>query len=673
MVFKKRKICDRMKKRKNKGRGGSMANQKNNKSNQNKSKSQSKNKSTSSKNSTSTKQKNASAKKTNASKKVSKVPSTETKPIKTNAGKKIKTTTSIKNPQPPKEKKVIKETDFEKLGLSNKKFEEEIEEDIKKRSKELEELSEILLSRTIFEEENTKEVEIPLSEEIFQNLEDVFEEEPVENQKQQQTEEKESSLKKGHSKGYKSILIDCFLLLFCIILFLVLISITPKIHLLGDTTMKLDYGTTYVEPGATAKYLGKDYTKNLEVTGKVSTDKIGVYYVTYKIKNSSFQLTKKRKIEVVDRKPPVIKLVGDEEVKICPDSTYSEEGIEAIDEYEGDLTKQVKIKKEKDYITYSVKDSSNNEAKVIRKIVEIDQENPRIELEGSETVYADFEGTYKEPGYKVTDNCDGDITNQVEVQGSVDTSKMGRYQLTYAVKDKSGNTSEVTRTVVVSRRTDPESGTLKSGAIYLTFDDGPNPGTTSQILDILKEEGVKATFFVTAHGPDSLLKREFDEGHSIALHTATHDYSYVYRSEENYFEDLKRVSDRVKRVTGQETKLIRFPGGSSNTVSRHYNQGIMTRLTAEVLERGYRYYDWNVDASDAWQCAKSSVSNKRDCVYNNVTRNLSKSNANVVLMHDVKQHTADALRDIIRYGKENGYSFELIDMGTKMVRFKVNN
>lgn len=129
----------------------------------------------------------------------------------------------------------------------------------------------------------------------------------------------------------------------------------------------------------------------------------------------------------------------------------------------------------------------------------------------------------------------------------------------------------------------------------------------------------------------------------------------------------------MKRVTGQETKLIRFPGGSSNTVSRHYNQGIMTRLTSEVLERGYRYYDWNVDASDAWQCAKSNVGNKRDCVYNNVTRNLSKSHANVVLMHDVKQHTADALRDIIHYAKENGYSFELIDTGTKMVRFKVNN
>lgn len=528
------------------------------------------------------------------------------------------------------------------------------------------------MSRTIFEEENTKEVDIPLSEEIFQKLEDVFEEKPVE-EEPLTIETKEPSKKKKHVKERKTLLIDNFLLGLCVGMFLALISITPKVHLLGDTTMKLDYGTTYVEPGATAKYLGKDYTKNLEITGKVSTDKIGVYYVTYQIKKSSFKLTKKRKIEVVDRIPPVIQLVGAEEVKICPDSTYNEEGIKAIDEYDGDLTKQVKIQKEKDHITYSVKDSSNNEAKVVRKIVEIDEENPKIELEGSGTVYADFEGTYKEPGYKAMDNCDGDITNQVAVTGSVNTNQIGRYQLTYFVKDKVGNTSEVTRTVVVSRRTDPESGTLKKGAIYLTFDDGPNPGTTSQILDVLKEEGVKATFFVTAGGPDSLLKREFDEGHAIALHTASHDYSYVYRSEENYFEDLKRVSDRVKRVTGQETKLIRFPGGSSNTVSRHYNQGIMTRLTNEVLERGYRYYDWNVDASDAWQCAKSSVSNKRDCVYNNVTRNLSKSNANVVLMHDVKQHTADALRDIIRYGKENGYSFELIDTGTKMVRFKVNN
>ncbi len=663
-----------MKKGKNKGRGGKMANQKNKNQIQNKNKNRTQNqiKSNLNKEATSAKLKVSSPKNKGTSKSNVNNTNTRKKSTKTSVGRNSKQTTSINQEQSPKEKKIKKETEFEKLGLSNRNFEEEIEEDIKKRSKELEELSEILLSRTIFEEENTKEVEIPLSEEIFEKLESALEETTV-TQNILPVESKKDLPKKKKNKKRKVILIDILLLLICTILFSVLLSITPKIHLLGDATMKLDYGTPYVEPGATAKYLGKDYTKRLKITGKVSIDKVGVYYITYKIKDSSFQLTKSRKIEVVDRKAPIIKLTGNKEAKICPGSTYNEEGIEAIDEYEGDLTKQVKIEKEKDYITYSVKDSSNNEAKVVRKIVEVDEEKPKIELEGSKTVYADFEGTYKEPGYKAFDNCDGDITNQVEVKGSVDTSKIGRYQLTYSVKDRGGNTEEVERTVIVSKRTDPESGILKTGAIYLTFDDGPNPGTTSKILDILKEEGVKATFFVTANGPDSLLKREFDEGHSIALHTATHDYSYVYRSEENYFEDLKRVSDRVKRVTGQETKLIRFPGGSSNTVSRHYSQGIMTRLTNEVLERGYRYYDWNVDASDAWQCAKSSVSNKKDCVYNNVTRNLSKSHANIVLMHDVKQHTADALRDIIRYGKENGYSFELIDTGTKMVRFKVNN
>jgi len=660
-----------MKKRKNKGRGGIMASPKNNQStqNKNKGKNQSKNKN---KSVVSAKKKNTPIKKTNTSKEVARVESKKKKLTNANTDKTKKIDPPIEKEEKKKESKPKKKTGFEELGLSSQNFETEIEEDIKKRSKELEELSEILLSRTIFEEENTKEEEIPLSEEIFQKLEDAFEEEkPLDENKQEEI--KDTPLKKKHFNTRRAILIDSLFLLVCIISFSILISVTPKIHLLGDETMKLDYGTPYIEPGATAKYLGKDYTKKLEITGKVSTDKIGVYYVTYKIKDSSFKLTKKRKIEVVDQKAPIIKLVGQEEAKICPDSTYNEEGVEAIDEYEGDLTKQIKIEKEKDHITYSVKDSSNNEAKVIRKIIEIDEENPTIALEGSGTVYADFEGVYKELGYKAIDNCDGDLTSQVEVKGSVDTSKIGRYQLTYSVKDKSGHIGEATRTVIVSKRTDPESGTLKSGAIYLTFDDGPNSGTTDRILNILKEEGVKATFFVTANGPDSLIKREFDEGHSIALHTASHDYSYVYRSEENYFEDLKRVSDRVKRVTGQESKLIRFPGGSSNTVSRHYNQGIMTRLTKEVLERGYRYYDWNVDASDAWQCAKSSVSNKKDCVYNNVTRNLSKSGANVVLMHDIKPHTVEALRDIIRYGKENGYSFELIDTGTKMVRFKVNN
>ena len=204
--------------------------------------------------------------------------------------------------------------------------------------------------------------------------------------------------------------------------------------------------------------------------------------------------------------------------------------------------------------------------------------------------------------------------------------------------------------------------------IALTFDDGPHPRYTPQILKILKKYNVKATFFVTNKGPDELIKREYDEGHTVALHTASHDYAILYASDEAYFNDLYSVQDRVKRITGYESKIIRFPGGSSNTISRKYSDGIMSRLTREVQNRGFRYYDWNVSSGDA-----AGGSPAPSQIYNNVVNALRYDRVNMVLMHDIKSYTRDALRDIIRYGKENGYTFEKITMDTDMITQRVNN
>src|SRR5699024_5238173 len=110
-----------------------------------------------------------------------------------------------------------------------------------------------------------------------------------------------------------------------------------------------------------------------------------------------------------------------------------------------------------------------------------------------------------------------------------------------------------------------ENPEWKEKAVYLTFDDGPSENT-GRILDILKQYNIKATFFVTGNNQehDDMIKRAFDEGHSIGLHTYTHDYASVYASEEAYFDDLKKISDLVESIIGQKSYLIRFPGGSSN-------------------------------------------------------------------------------------------------------------
>ena len=206
------------------------------------------------------------------------------------------------------------------------------------------------------------------------------------------------------------------------------------------------------------------------------------------------------------------------------------------------------------------------------------------------------------------------------------------------------------------------------GVIYLTFDDGPSAATTGDILDILKAEGVQATFFVTCSGPDSLIKREYDEGHAIGLHTASHNYALVYSSVTNYFNDLNRVSARVKSITGFDSKIIRFPGGSSNTISRHYSSGIMSTLTKEVVNRGYRYFDWNVSSGDA-EAANPPVAR----IISNTEAGLSHNRFNMVLMHDIKGHTRDALKTIIEWAKSNGYTFSKITDTTPMITQHVNN
>ena len=125
---------------------------------------------------------------------------------------------------------------------------------------------------------------------------------------------------------------------------------------------------------------------------------------------------------------------------------------------------------------------------------------------------------------------------------------------------------------------------ISDKTIYLTFDDGPSY-LTEGILDILKEENVPATFFVTTRQIDkysNLIIRMREENHTIGLHTSSHVYSYVYSSLENYFNDLNIVRTKVFDITGIKSRIIRLPGGSSNTVSKKYSPGIVTQITNKL-------------------------------------------------------------------------------------------
>lgn len=214
------------------------------------------------------------------------------------------------------------------------------------------------------------------------------------------------------------------------------------------------------------------------------------------------------------------------------------------------------------------------------------------------------------------------------------------------------------------------AGLQNDHKVYLTFDDGPSQNTL-EILRILKEHNAKATFFVVNSKYNAYMKRIVKSGNAIALHTFTHSYKTIYQSEAAYFEDLQKISDVVKRETGVEAKVIRFPGGSSNTVSRRYRKGIMSRLTKQVEEKGYTYFDWNCSSGDANGNGIPAAKLLR-----NIRAETKHMNGHiVVLMHDsqAKTTTVEALPDILTYFESRGFTFEVLTPETPVVHHGVNN
>jgi len=203
---------------------------------------------------------------------------------------------------------------------------------------------------------------------------------------------------------------------------------------------------------------------------------------------------------------------------------------------------------------------------------------------------------------------------------------------------------------------------------YLTFDDGPSENTAA-ILDILDRYNVKGNFFVVGGRKAERYKLIVDRGHVLALHSMTHSYSKIYRSVDAYFADLCELENYVYAAAGVRPKIIRFPGGSSNTVSNKYCNGIMKTLVKEVESRGYVYYDWTIDSSDADDnnVPANQILDKikAECV--------GRSNVNI-LMHDsgsTKQTTVEALPGIIEYLKSEGFTILPITEGTKPVHHRV--
>ena len=193
---------------------------------------------------------------------------------------------------------------------------------------------------------------------------------------------------------------------------------------------------------------------------------------------------------------------------------------------------------------------------------------------------------------------------------------------------------------------------LEEKSICLTFDDGPTDSTTPHILDILKSENVKATFFVIGkqvRSREEILRREYEEGHRIAIHTYSHEYKAIYTSEETLRSDILQCRKAILKVLpAWNCDLYRFPGGS---------WGIRDELKETVKKMKLRAVDWNASAEDAVNPAATA-----DKLFDYVLSSAGNRKHIVLLMHDGVGYkaTVQALPKIIQYFRGKGYKFQLL-------------
>lgn len=477
---------------------------------------------------------------------------------------------------------------------------------------------------------------------------------------------------------------------FVAVLVMLFLFSSPKIKVKGGDDVTVEVFSSYSDEGADASFFGINLNDRLSGGGDVDTNKTGTYTENYSVKFLWKEKTVTRTVNVIDNTPPQITLKGDPEVTAESIEGFKDPGYTAQDNYDGDITDRVKVTfsdiapgEDGENIviaTYTVSDSAGNTAKCHRFIRILDRTAPEIKILGSAHMTLKKGDTYNEAGAEAVDNIDGAV--DVTVEGKVDTSTVGVYRITYTAVDKTGNKAQAVRVVRVRdaagggvpSTSDTEGTAPPAGGsyIYLTFDDGPSSSVTPRLLDILKENDVKATFFILNYSPDKLpiIKRMISEGHTIGIHGYSHDYAKIYRSEEAFMNNFYSLQEKLYNDTGYVTNIARFPGGSSNTKSHSYCPGIMTKLVKRFNDEGLMYVDWNVDSQDATGNGIAA-----DRLYSNSVNGLKKGRSNIILMHDTdeKKTTPDAVKRIIEYGKANGYTFLPLNESSAAAHHGVKN
>ncbi|MBS5368831.1 MAG: polysaccharide deacetylase [Coprobacillus cateniformis] len=454
-----------------------------------------------------------------------------------------------------------------------------------------------------------------------------------------------------------------FIAIICIIIAILVIGIgyfvinQSSIHFISNHEIEVN---TVVDYSRFIDYVKDGKKDDVKIdSSQVNVKKVGEYKVVYKYKDEEKTL----KVNVVDTLPPEFDVKSK---KVALNQTV--EPSELVKNIKD--ASQTKVSFAKNYefnkvgwqeIEVIVKDAYDNETrKKVKVNVVKDEKAPEI-IVGNANVVVGEKIDLKALA-TIKDDFDKNPTLKVE-SDKLDTNKIGTYQVKYIAKDVSGNQSEKTIQVeVVDKTKDNEK------VVYLTFDDGPSRHTP-EVLEILKRYQCKATFFITGMNEKyrPYIKTAYDQGHTIGLHTYSHNYSKVYASTNAYFKDLDKVGKLAKEYIGFTPKYIRFPGGGSNTISRKYNKGIMSQLTKQVGKKGYIYYDWNCENGDGYAHMSQSQMLKR--------ATSSSAKKVMILMHDAngKQNTVEILPKVIEHYQKKGYTFKAIDDSTPVFHQHVNN
>lgn len=392
----------------------------------------------------------------------------------------------------------------------------------------------------------------------------------------------------------------------------------PTLELIGASSMAINMNETYHDPGAKSVFRFMDNSSHIIVENKVNTQKLGTYQVIYRLDNADKQIV--RNVVVTDNKSPDLRLKGEASMKLFIGERYEEPGYLAYDNYDGDISDQVKTKTNVDFnqtgtyfITYQVKDSHGNEASA-RRMLQI-LENP---LNTKLAYHHDmFDNTAFEWWFNKSKNHE-------RVTAAESEAWLAPYDAYYQGKDEK--------------------------VIYLSFDEGGNDITyIKQIANVLNQYGVKATFFLTRNylrDEAAFVKELVESGHVIGNHSWHHyDLTTLANAEsvDAFVEELTQEEKTYLEVVGEPMKkLFRFPRGATSE-----------RALKMVHDLGYKtffwshaYYDYGSDVSK-----EEALSTMLEHYHNGA----------IYLLHPSNRGNYEAIGEFVREMQKKGYRFDTLD------------